>query len=198
MSLPAIWRTASRMRRLMRLRTTALPTLRVTVMPRRGGPPSFRSRTSSRKSLPRRFSPPRAARNSARLVRRPIACVPAACSRNTKVRGLGRKTLAAAIAAGSDDVAAALGGHAGTETVAALANKLGGLISALHLFDYRGVRPFLYLSLREQELESASRGQAIARRAASPIVARLIVSGPFGVNRGLSPEGEAKTTVTFR
>jgi len=104
-----------------------------------------------------------------------------------RARDLGRKTLAAAIAAGSNNVAATLCGHAGTETVTALANKLGGLISALHLFDYRGVRPFLDLSLREQELGSAPCGQALARRAASPIVARLIVSGPGGVNCGGCP-----------
>ena len=51
----------------MRLRTTALPTFLVTVKPTRAASLSPRSSTSSRKSRPRRFSPRRTARNSARL-----------------------------------------------------------------------------------------------------------------------------------
>ena len=47
----------------------------------------------------------------------------------------GAEPLAATVAAGGDDAAAALGGHAGAETVPALADELGGLIGALHLFD---------------------------------------------------------------
>ena len=46
----------------------------------------------------------------------------------------GGEPLAAAVAAGCDDAAAALGGHAGTETVPALADEFGGLIGTLHLF----------------------------------------------------------------
>jgi hypothetical protein len=60
-----------------------------------------------------------------------------------------RKLGPAAIAAGCDDLAATGGRHARTETVAALADKLGGLIGALHLFQYRGVRPFLGLAIRD-------------------------------------------------
>ncbi|MBB3315231.1 hypothetical protein FHT76_003324 [Rhizobium sp. BK176] len=60
---------------------------------------------------------------------------------------LGRKTLAAACAASNDNLTAALGGHACTETVAALANKLGWLVGTLHLFKHRGVRPFLNLHI---------------------------------------------------
>jgi hypothetical protein len=45
---------------------------------------------------------------------------------------LGAEALAAAGAAAADDLAATHGGHARTETMAALANKLGGLIGALH------------------------------------------------------------------
>jgi hypothetical protein len=59
---------------------------------------------------------------------------------------LSRQTLAAARAAGSDDLAAAGRRHAAAKAVAALADKLGGLVGALHLFKYRGVRPFLVLS----------------------------------------------------
>src|SRR4051794_14438175 len=47
------------------------------------------------------------------------------------IPALGRKTLAAAGAASNDDLAAALSGHTRTETVAALANKLRGLIGTL-------------------------------------------------------------------
>jgi len=46
-----------------------------------------------------------------------------------------------------DDPATALGSHARTETVTTLTDELGWLIGALHLFQYRGVRPFLMLSL---------------------------------------------------
>lgn len=50
--------------------------------------------------------------------------------------GSSRETGAAAGAASLDDLAAALGGDTRTETVAALANKLGGLIGTLrHLFN---------------------------------------------------------------
>ena len=45
---------------------------------------------------------------------------------------LGAEALAAAGAAAADDLAATHGGHARTETMAALANKLGRLICALH------------------------------------------------------------------
>ena len=47
---------------------------------------------------------------------------------------LRRQTIAALRAAGCDDLAATLRGHAGTETVATLANKLGWLVGTLHLF----------------------------------------------------------------
>ncbi|MHC2299364.1 hypothetical protein ACVJBD_003570 [Rhizobium mongolense] len=60
---------------------------------------------------------------------------------------LGRKTLAATRAAGNDDLAAALGSHTRTETVAALADKLRWLVGTLHLFKHRGVRPFLNLHI---------------------------------------------------
>ena len=51
----------------MRLRFTAFPVFLVTVKPTRGGPSSPRLSTSTRNSRPRRFSPPRTARNSLRL-----------------------------------------------------------------------------------------------------------------------------------
>jgi hypothetical protein len=62
-----------------------------------------------------------------------------------------RKLGPTAIAAGCDDLAATSGRHARTETVTALADKLGGLIGALHLFQYRGVRPFLDLAVSDSQ-----------------------------------------------
>ena len=53
-----------------------------------------------------------------------------------QTRPLGRETLATASAASNENLAAALGGHTRTETVAALANKLGRLKGTLrHLFN---------------------------------------------------------------
>src|SRR5690606_8441863 len=135
MSAPARVLTASFSRRRMRFRAAALPTFFVTVRPRRGGPPSPRSRTSIRKSGPRRFSPRRTARNSARFFSRAGGVGPGRAVTVRPFRRSGGKPLAAAVAPRGDDGTAALGGHAGTETVAALADKLGGLIGALHLFN---------------------------------------------------------------
>jgi hypothetical protein len=46
----------------------------------------------------------------------------------------GAEPLAAAIAAGCDDAATTLGGHAGTEAVPAFADEFGRLVGTLHLF----------------------------------------------------------------
>lgn len=91
-------------------------------------------------------------------------------SRPPRVRS-GGKTLATACAASGNYATAARGGHTCTETVATLANKLGGLIGALHLFKYRGVRPFFILSCIEQE--RYSHRHVVARRFTRPNVARL-------------------------
>ncbi len=72
MSSAACVRTASLRRRRMRFLVTALPAFFVTVTPKRGGSSSLRRRTSSRNRGPRRFSPARAARNSARLRSLPV------------------------------------------------------------------------------------------------------------------------------
>ena len=97
---------------------------------------------------PRRFSPPRTARNSARLRSLPTGWPVVRCANvSLPAPRLGGQPLAAARAARSDHAPAALGGHAGTETVPPFADELRGLIGTLHLSDYRGVRPFLVLSL---------------------------------------------------
>jgi hypothetical protein len=64
---------------------------------------------------------------------------------NAGVVRSGGQTLATAIAACRHDAATTLGGHAGAKSVTALSNELGRLIGALHLFEYRGVRPFFIL-----------------------------------------------------
>jgi len=72
---------------------------------------------------------------------------------------LSRKTLAALRAAGNDDLAATFCGHARTETVATLANKLGWLVGTLHLFKHRGVRPFLSFAKCKERCFANGRGQ---------------------------------------
>lgn len=67
------------------------------------------------------------------------------CGAGTERHASGRQALAATRSARSNDPATTLGGHARSETVAPFADKFGWLIGTLHLFDYRGVRPFLVL-----------------------------------------------------
>ena len=62
----------------------------------------------------------------------------------------GGQTLAAAVAARGDDAASALRGHACAKAVTPLADELGGLIGALHLFDTAGCGPS-WFCLDEQE-----------------------------------------------
>lgn len=121
-------RTNSRSRRRTRLRSTALPTLRDTVKPTRAGPSSPRRRLWIKKDCETALRPPAAARKSARRRMRSIA---ASFAPGTAER-LGAQALAAARAAGRDDLAAALGRDTGTEAMAALAHEFAGLIGPLH------------------------------------------------------------------
>ena len=68
-----------------------------------------------------------------------------------------RQPLAAAGPAGGDHATAALGGHACAKAMAALANEFRGLIGALHLFKYRGVRPFFILSITNRSIQDRSK-----------------------------------------
>jgi|HigsolmetaGSP11D_1036233.scaffolds.fasta_scaffold07351_2 hypothetical protein len=148
MSPAACVRMASRTRRRIRFLSTELPTFLVTVMPKRGKPWSPRSRTSSRNRGPRRFVPARTARNSLRFLSRPGVFGPAFSAKSPypwSLGELGRQALAATRATGGENLAATVGRHAGTEAMTALADEFGGLIGALHLFEYRGVRPFFIL-----------------------------------------------------
>jgi hypothetical protein len=89
------------------------------------------------------------------------------------VRPLGRETLATACATSCKNLAAALGRHAGTKAVAALADKLGRLIGTLrHLFKYRGVRPFL-IALRQQRFVKTSANSSRSREPGRLNVRRL-------------------------
>lgn len=64
--------------------------------------------------------------------RNPDAAAPPVGHRDRGCRS-GRKALATARAATGNNGTTTIGGHAGTETVTALAHQLGGLVSPLHL-----------------------------------------------------------------
>ena len=105
-----------------------------------------------RKNRPRRLLPQRTARNCflfrSRSGPRPGGVDLSGLPSAGKVPdyGLGGEPLAAAIAASCDDATTAFGSHASTETMTALTDEFGWLVGTLHLFLYRGVRPFLVLS----------------------------------------------------
>ena len=79
--------------------------------------------TSIRKSGPRRFRPSRTARNSARFFKRRSSMVRCPGRQRANARS-GATAACGRGATGCDDLAAALGGHAGAETVTALADEL--------------------------------------------------------------------------
>src|SRR5690606_28021224 len=126
----------------MRFLITALPFFFVTVKPARGLSPilaacdssSVRSRTSRRNSGPRRFSPFLKAKNSALLRRRSICFGLFISLVTARQRGkrLSGKPLTAARTASGENLAAAGGCHACTETVTTLADDLGWLRSEEH------------------------------------------------------------------
>lgn len=148
MSPAACVRIASRTRRRIRFLSTELPTFLVTVMPKRGKPSSPRSSTSSRNNGPRRLVPRRTARNSVRFLSRPGACIPdvSAKSPGPEPWILCRETRTAACPTCCDNLAATGGCHACPEAVTALADELGGLISALHLFNTAECGPSSFCS----------------------------------------------------
>src|SRR5690606_3346066 len=129
----------------MRFRITALPFFFVTVKPARGLSPilaacdssSVRTQTSRRNSGPRRSSPFLKANNSALLRRRSLCLGVFILFATARQHGkrLSGKPLAAAGAASGENLAAAGGCHACTEAVTTLADDLGWLVSALHLFN---------------------------------------------------------------
>src|SRR5690242_12505561 len=101
----------------MRLRSGALPIFLVTVSPRPGGSVSAAIPCSENAVRPARL--PRAAlRNCARLVRR-LSVWGRSGPAVMRPRPSGGDALAAEHAAAVEDLAAVLGSHAGTKTVAA-------------------------------------------------------------------------------
>src|SRR5580704_2228379 len=102
--------TSSRSLRRIRLRSVEVPFFLVTVKPTRIGPSSSRARLCTTKA--------------ALFARAPLA--------TAGKPGSGAQTLAAASAAGGEDLAAAGGREAGTEAVTALAHQFAGLICPLH------------------------------------------------------------------
>ncbi len=119
----------------MRLRTTALPTFLVHGKADAGGILVAALQHFQQESRPRRFSPRRTARNSARLRSSPgagcRACrYPATNGAFVQAESRLRPRLRRAATTPRPP----LGGHAGTETVPALADEFGRLIGTLHLF----------------------------------------------------------------
>src|SRR5690606_32796198 len=123
-------RTASRSRRLILLRSGALPVFLVTVYPTAGTGSATPAACNTKPRLAI-FLPRAAFRNCARFFRRRIgdAGVPGTSARSAD---LGREPLAPERATAIDDLAAVLGRHAGTETVTAGAHKIARLKSTLH------------------------------------------------------------------
>src|SRR5262249_27908147 len=95
--------------------------------PRRAGLPSLRSRICTTTPLAAKDLACAAARKSCRFKRRSIVVA----GLNAPAR-LGGQPLAALRPAARNHLAAPLARHAGTKAMAALADKLGGLKSALH------------------------------------------------------------------
>src|SRR5262249_18277966 len=119
--------TISLRRRRTRLRSTAFPTFLDTVKPTRTGPRSLRLRACNTNAAVGTLAPAAAATKSARCLSRSIAMTPAAPRPRS-----GAEPLASARPPRGDDLAAALGRHAGAKTVTALAHQLARLISPLH------------------------------------------------------------------
>src|SRR6185312_2823258 len=135
---------ASFRRRRVRLRTTALPTFRVTVNPRRTGRSSPRARACSTRLGIGALRPFAASRkNSARRLRRPglegISAITGAGLGGTAAipaarRHSGREALAALGTTVGQHLAAPDGFHAGAKPMPALADQLRRLIGTLHNF----------------------------------------------------------------
>ena len=132
-SRPAFWQ-AVRSRRLIRLRSVAWPTRLVTVSPKRRPQVRLSAGGPGPSSAPYESGGPRPPRRSlARFVRRADRSCATLAHRAGLAPRSGRQALAAVGAASSDDLAATLGRHAGTEAMAALANELARLIRPLHV-----------------------------------------------------------------
>src|SRR5262249_30446266 len=127
------WRAISRRRRRTRLRTTALPTLRLTVKPTRMAGCSTPSGARSAGTGAAWSTNPGMAQRRPAWARRKTRPFRRRPGRAAAKRGrLGRQALAARAAAIGDDLAATHRRHAGPEAVPPLADQLARLISAFH------------------------------------------------------------------
>lgn len=170
---PSPWRRiASRNRRRIRLRTTALPIFLVTVKPQRGSfepsPESVASAAARRlaacKTKPRRadLTPWATARNSARcfnrliLILRSQSHVLSTTPRGQRARS-SRQALAAARTAASQNQATANRLGAGAETVATLAHELRRLIGPFHVSKPPVKRPSLFAFVGAEPAHPVSR-----------------------------------------
>ena len=168
-------RIAPRRRRRIRLRSVAWPTRLVMVSPRctpSAGLPSRHSSDARRRPWTVMRSvwkrrPDAAARKSAR--RRSLEIVDTAIADALRARGAdsGRELLPAVSAARGDDLAAAGGGHAGAETVAALPHELARLVGSLHRLDLKA-RMGPGRPTRGAPLASTPLGKGIGKRETRP------------------------------
>src|SRR5262249_41240086 len=131
----AVSLTISLSRRRTRLRSTAVPIFLDTVKPTRTGPPSSRLRACNTKAAVGTLAAVAAARKSARCLSRRIGRRPARRGRRSSA-----EPLAPARAARGNVLAPALGRHAGTKTVTALAHQIARLIGPLHGLFSAGAR----------------------------------------------------------
>jgi len=127
-------RNHSRASRLMRLRSTAPPTLRVTVTPRRLSRPSLRSNTKTVKNRVARRVPSRVdVRKSRRRIRRPTAPRESAMPSGSLLPlGHSRERMTTLRAALREHASSARGAHASAEPVVAGSANAAGLKGALH------------------------------------------------------------------
>ncbi len=128
-------RNHSRARRLIRLRRTAPPTLRVTVMPRRPGPPSFRSMSKTMKNRVVRRSPNSedATKSLLRILRRGTLRASTVGVDGSLLPLRDPRELVATLRAPTrEHIAPRRCAHPGAETVIARAPDSAGLEGAFH------------------------------------------------------------------
>lgn len=128
-------RNHSRAKRLIRLRRTAQPTLRVTVMPRRVGPPSFRSlsRTTKYRVVRRAPNSEDARKSPLRILRRRTLRASAVDVDGSLLPLRDPRELVTTLCTPArEHVASRRRAHPGAETVIACAPDSAGLKCALH------------------------------------------------------------------
>jgi hypothetical protein len=100
---------------------------------------------------------------------------------------LSRETIAATGAAGSKNLLATLGCHAGTKTVTTLADKLGRLVGTLHLFNTAVCGPSWILPFSRQERFGNDRKLGLGIEAQAGLYGRARLIREFGRKSQLRP-----------